>query len=689
MRRHPLVAASSSTPKRYAPMHEAVRTGDAPRFLRFFSPIRTHWRLFAGVFFACVALGTIGTLLVPKQYTATVKMIVGNNRSAPDAEQNDASLSSDTIADLIQDDSVAKKVIDALKLHRSRAELLGRINVKELRNTPIITLSATWESPAQAAAIANTFAGVFIDRDRELVGGQALAAQAYLQKAISKAQDALQQANSALSDDQAKSRIEDLQDDQEQAEAQLSSAQAQLATLPPTIVGQQATDVNPASSQLQQQLTETETQLATARQRYTEKYPAVVALEEQQDQLKRELAAQPATVAGQVISVPNPIYQQLSQQAETLHSRITSDSAQISGLRERNTLAPSVATPPSQATQPGLVEERAKLASDVYNALEQKYDDATVAASSAISNVTVAQPAEPDNVNVSPNLIFNLIASIAIGLVLGLLAVAIANATQRRIREDRDVERELGLPVIAHIPSLTQQGQCALPWLQTMTLEAFLHICASLQILGHKSRTNVIAVTSPETGDGKTTIAYYLASAMSRVRARVLLIDADMRSPATHLRAKIENGPGFTEVLRGRRSLEQVVVRHTGTLDVLTAGAVPTNPVALAESTALDDLLAVARERYDCIIIDTPALGPFVDAALIAMRADSTALVLSANNSDERTSGQAVARLRALGVDNVLGVIMNRCGTKFSDYGWYRDYYHVSAQRVLPSTGVR
>jgi polysaccharide biosynthesis transport protein len=686
MRRHPLVAASLSPPELYASAYEAKRSGKAPYILRILTRIRTHWRLFAGVFFACVALATVGTLLVPKQYTATVKMIVANSPIATDAEQSNPSLTADTIADLIQDASVAQTVIDTLKLHRSRAQLLSHIAVKELPKTPIISLSATWASPEQAASIANEFAAVFINRDRELVGAQAVSAQTYLQNALSKAQTALQQANSALSSDQAKSRVEDLQDDLEQAQAQVASTQAQMAAMPPTIVGQQATDANPASTALQQQLSETELQLATARQRYTDKHPTVVALEQQRDQLERQLAAQPVTVTGQVISVPNPAYQQLSQQMETLRSRITSDSAQIAQLNRRGTLAP-VSSQKSQSAQSGLPEERAKLASDVYNALEQKYDDATVAASSAISNLTVAQPAESDNVKVSPNLVVNVIASVVIGIILGLLAVAIANATQRRIREDGDVERALGLPVIAHIPSLTEQHRRALPWLQTMTVEAFLHICASLQILGRKSGTSVIVITSPEKGDGKTTITYHVASAMSRVRSRVLLIDADMRSPATHLHAKIKNGPGLSDVLRGRRSFDQVVVHHTATLDVLTAGALPINPVALAESTPLDDLLVLARERYDCVIIDTPALSPFVDAGLIAMRADSTALVVSAKNSDERAAARAVARLRALGIDNILGVIMNRTGTKFTDYGRYSDYL-ISTSPALPHPGA-
>jgi polysaccharide biosynthesis transport protein len=645
------------------------------------SSIRAYWRLFAGVSLAVVASATIGTLLVPKQYTATVKLIVGSAQAAVDADENSPSPRSDTLADLIQDGPVVDKVITTLNLDESRTELLRRISVKPQPNTSIISLSASWGSPSRAAAIANTFAGVFIDRDRDLVSSRAVATQDYLRNALSNAQDALQQANAALSAYQAESKLEELQDDEKEAQAELSSTQAQIATMPATIAGQQATDVNPASTELQQQLAETEMQLATAHQRYTDKYPALIALEQQRDELQHQIAAEPATVAGQTIAIPNPVYQQLSQQAITLRSQIQRDIALIAEKQQREALGPAVAAPLAQTTQLGLLQERASQASEVYSALEQKYDEAVVAANSAVSDVSVVQPADSKNVTVSPNIVFNLLASIVIGLIVGLLTVLVANAIARTIREDRDVERVLGLPVIAHIPSIPEPHQRALPWRQAATAEAFLHLCASLRVIGRKSGPHVIVITSPENGDGKTTIAYYLASAMSRIRSRVLLIDADMRCPATHLQAHIENGPGLSDVLSGLRSFDQVVVHYTATLDLLTAGAQLPNPVALAESPFFDDLLDLARERYDCVIIDTPALTPVVDSVLIAARADATALVLSANNSHQGAASDAVARLRSFGVDNILGVIMNRTRTKTTDYS---DYF-ASAPPALRS----
>ncbi|MGB6985522.1 MAG: polysaccharide biosynthesis tyrosine autokinase [Candidatus Aquilonibacter sp.] len=717
MSRHLAPQATPTQPTIYEPTRETERLDDIAYVGRLFSSIRTHWRLFFGVFVTFVTLVTVGTMLVPKQYTATVKMIVGGAQNQEDAQERYSSLpvlnalalqssdlSADTVADLVQEGPVVDKVIETLKIDQTRDQLLSHISVKPVLNTTILTLKATWKNPTQAAAIANTFSSVFVDRERDLISSQAVTAQNYLKQAISDAQSSLQQANSALTAYQAKSQIADittqtqellqrveaaeskiaeLQDDQKQAEAQLGSAQSQLSVLPATIAGQQDTDVNPTTTQLQSQLADINVQLATARARYTEKYPAVIALQQQRDQLLRQIATQPSTVSGQRIAIPNPVYQQLAAQAATLRGQIQGDVAQIAELQQqRKDLNPAIAALPAQTAKLGFLQEHAKLASDVYAALEQKYDNAVVAANSAISDVTVVQPADADNVEVTPSLLFNVLAGIVVGLMLALLAVAIADALQRRIREDRDVERVIGLPVIAHIPNMTANEERALPWLRTVTLEAFLHLCVSMRILGQKTGARVVVITSPEKGDGKTTIAFNLATAMSRIRSRVLLIDADMRCPAAHLQAQIENGMGLADVLSGNRSFEDTVVCFTPTLHLLTAGSESPNPVGLSESPSFDSLLELVREHYDCVVIDTPALGPVVDSVLIAARADATAIVLSANRSNEAAAGQAITRLRALGVDNVLGVIMNRTRTKFTDYS---DYFASGPRASLPA----
>jgi polysaccharide biosynthesis transport protein len=696
---------SAPPPAVYEVTNEAERLRELAYIGRFLAAIRAHWKLFVGVLAGFVVLVTVGTLVVPKRYTASVKMIVGSAGSAIDAEQRSSTLpvlnalvlqssdlSSDTVAELVQEGPVVDKVISTLGLKASRTQVLSQVSVKPVLNTAILNLSVTWRSPEQAAAIANTFSTVFVERERDLIRSQAVSAENYLQQAINQAQTNLQNANGALSAFQAKvqiaditsqtqgliqrletdeSQIAELQEDQKQAEAQLASAQSQLRTVSATVAGQQATDVNPAAAQLRQQLADAEVQLATARQRYTDKYPEVIALTQQVSQLRKAIAAMPADVPGGSVAVPNPVYQQLQQQASNLQSQIQGDGAKIAVLeQQRKSLLPTLAALPSKTQQLAFLQERAKLASDVYTALQQKYDDAVVAANSAISDVTVVQSASPQHVDVSPNILFNLAAAIAIGLILASLAVAIVDAIGRRIRGDDDVERVVGLPVIAHIPNVETKRVEALPWLQTVNVEAFLHLCASLRLRGGPD-ARIVVVTSPEKGDGKSTIAFQLAGAMSRIRPHVLLIDADMRCPAAHIQANIRNRVGLSDVLCSLQIFDHAVEHISSSFDILTAGTIPENPVGLIESTNFDRFLELVRARYDYVVIDTAALHPVVDSVLIASRADATALVLSADTSSEKLAGEAADRLRALGVDNVIGVIMNRARTSFSDYSDY------------------
>jgi succinoglycan biosynthesis transport protein ExoP len=712
--RHP-----SPPPALYEPTNEPERIRELAYVARFWTALRAHWPVFAIVFLGFVGAVTATTLVLPKQYTATVKMIVGSAQSPVDAQERastlpvlnalelqSSDLSSDTVAELVQEGPVVDSVIKTLGLQTTRSQLLSRVSVKPVLNTAILKLSATWGSAGEAAAIANTFSTVFVERERDLIRSQAITAQNYLQQAISDAQVKLQKANGALSAYQAKVQIADVttqtqaliqrleadesqiaqaQEDQKQAQAQFATAESQLRTLSGTVPGQQITNANPAAMQLRQQLADVEVQLATARQRYTNRYPEVIALKQQRDQLQRTIAALPPDVSAGTIAIPNPVYQQVQQQAATLQSQIHGDEAKIEVLQQqRKVLLPSLAALPSKTQQLAFLQERAKLASDVYAALQQKYDDAVVAANSAISDVTVVQTASPLHVDVSPNVLFNLAAAIAIGLILGSLAVTIVDALGRRIHGDVDVERLIGLPVIAHIPNVTADKQAALPWLQTVNAEAFLHLCASLRLRGG-SHARIIAITSPEKGDGKSTISFQLASAMSRIRPHVLLVDTDMRCPSVHVRAKIKNRLGLADVLAARCGFDHAVTHVSGSLDILTAGTAPENPVGLIESMEFDQLLRMARERYDYVILDTTALHPVVDALLVAARADATALVLSTNSSSERLAAAAAERFRTLGVDNIVGVIMNRAATSFSDYS---DYFSAPSRAALPRPAV-
>ncbi len=699
----------------YAGGEDAANVRELAYVGRFWDAIKLHRRVFLGVAIGFVLLTAVVSILTPKQYTAVVKLIVGGTPnqavSSEKATQlpvlnalalQSADLSSDTFAELMQEGPVADQVIAKLDLKVSRDRLLHGISVKPVLNTAVLSLSAKWKNPEQAAAIANTFATVFLDRDRELVRSQAVAVQEQLRTSMADARDRMQEANNALSKYQAAKQITDVptatqalmgraaglelkldttRQDAHQAAGQLTSARQQLAVLPATIAGQQASELNPTMLQLRQQLADAEVALATAQRKYTDRHPAVIALRQQRDQLRTEIGSLPASVASGVTMIPNPVYQQLQTQVDTLSAQVQGDAAQIKELRrQRAALDPSIKRLPVDMAKLSFLQQRATMAAGVYSTLQQKQSDAIVAADTAISDVAVIAPASAADVSVTPNTLANVAVSIPLGLALAALIVAILELVQQRVRSDADVRRAVGLPVIAHIPNIDTSDPKALPWLRSMSIEAFLHLCTSLRMRAGKN-AQTIAITSPSRGDGKSSIAYNLAAAMANIRPRILIIDADMRYPTIHFHANCENERGLADVLDGSVQLDDAIVNLAPGLDVLTAGKPPEHPVSLLDSRAFDDLLETVRGRYNTVIVDTTAFVPVADAAIVASRVDATALVLSSSSTNEKVASALIARFQSLGIDNIVGVILNRTVPAIVDYS---DYFATSA-RGLPS----
>ncbi|HKU80862.1 MAG TPA: polysaccharide biosynthesis tyrosine autokinase [Candidatus Tumulicola sp.] len=701
----------------YVPTEEPLHLRELAYAGRLWDAIVSHRKVFAAVAIGFVLLTAIVSLLTPKQYTAVAKLIVGNtpNQAASDEKATglpvlnaialqSADLSSDTFAELMQEGPVADEVIAQLGLKVGRERLLNRVAVKPVLNTAVLSLSAKWSNPQTAAQIANTFASVFVEHDRNLVRSQALQVQERLKTSIADARDRMQSANDDLARYQSSKQMTDattatqtimgraagidlkldqVRQDERLASGQLANARVQLSTTPTTIAGQQASEINPTMLQLRQQLADAEVALAAARQKYTDRHPTVIALRQQRDQLRAQVAALPSSVASGTTMIPNPIHQQLQTQVDTLGAQVQGDQAQERELqRQRTALAPAIKRLPADVAQLSFLQQKATMAAGVYSALQQKQNDAVVAADAAISDVAVVAPANAADVAVSPNVMMNVAVSIPLGLALACLVVVVLELLQQRMRSDADVLRAVGLPVIAHVPNIDAKNTRALPWIRSMSVEAFLHLCTSLRMrAGKEART--IAITSPSRGDGKSSIAYNVAAAMANIRPPVLIVDADLRYPTIHFHANCENQRGLSDVLAGSVPLDDAIVTLSPGFDALTAGSPPDHPVSLLDSSAFDDLLATIRGRYNTVVVDTTAFVPVADAAIVASRVDATAIVLNSESTNEKLAMDFLSQFRSLGIDNIVGVVLNRTAPAFVDYS---DYFAASSRGLPPAT---
>jgi capsular exopolysaccharide synthesis family protein len=682
----------------------------------FLAVLARRWRLFVLVAGGFVLLVGIVTVLTPKSYTTTVRMIAGN----PTSQSNDANnttlpilnalvlqsgvQTAETFATLAQQEDVAASVAKTLNLSISPRALVGSVSVTPISNTAILNLSVAWRDPNDSARIANAFANAFMWKERDFVRSQATTAIGFLSTELPRAQSRAQQAARDLAEFQASNgfvdanthtqdivakataldtKIDALTLDTREAKALLDNASAQLATLPATINNAQQITVNPVLTDLQTKLEQVDLQLAQARREYTDQHPLVISLKKQHTDLVTQIAREPARInSGNTLS-PNPVYQSLQQQLVQYRQRIDGDQAQLALLRkQRSEMGPTLHALPAQSMQLATLQQQAKLATDVYNALRQKYNDATVAETTAISDISIVQPATADSAVVRPNLKMNVLAAVIVGLLLGAIAIFTLECLSRTVRET-DEPGVLGLPVLARIPMFATSNRRMLPWLQSMTLEAFLQLCVSLK-LKNKRPLQSLAVTSPSRNDGKSTTAFNLAKAMSNLEPRVLLIDADMRRPILHELAMLSNEHGLSDVLQSSLALGQAVQAVSERLDLLAAGRSAENPVALIRSSVFDALMRDAASAYDMVIVDTPALSCFTDGYLVTAKADASVLVISANTTPERETRDAIAQFAALGIENLVGIVLNRDHRRVN---YYSDYFAQRVQgNVLPGS---
>lgn len=157
-----------------------------------------------------------------------------------------------------------------------------------------------------------------------------------------------------------------------------------------------------------------------------------------------------------------------------------------------------------------------------------------------------------------------------------------------------------------------------------------------------------VAIISPEAGDGKTYCAANLAVVLAQLGGRTLLVDADMRGPRQHEVFNLQNRAGLSGILSGRSDshvIQQVAV--VPSLFVLPVGVTPPNPLELVERSAFGLLMRELSNKFDHVVVDTPAAACGADASVIASRCGAALIIARKDQS-------RVAMLQNL-VDNFTG----------------------------------
>ena len=211
--------------------------------------------------------------------------------------------------------------------------------------------------------------------------------------------------------------------------------------------------------------------------------------------------------------------------------------------------------------------------------------------------------------------------------------------------------------------------------------EAYRMLRTNLQFSSISREVKVIAVTSPAPGEGKSTTVCNYALSLSKSGKKVMIIDCDLRKPKVHMKFKISNFTGLTNVLLEECSVDQALSVVDENLEVLTSGTIPPNPAEILGSNRMKDFLAKTKLQYDLIILDTPPILVVTDGQVLSSIADGVLLVVESRKTTRDSVLKAKGQLMNVNA-NILGIVLNKCdigNRKSYDY-----YYTYSSKKKKP-----
>ena len=309
-------------------------------------------------------------------------------------------------------------------------------------------------------------------------------------------------------------------------------------------------------------------------------------------------------------------------------------------------------------------------------------------------DVVLVTPAQTPVSPSSPKPAQDALLGLAVGLALGLGAAFLRDSLDDKLGTKEAAEHAGGAPVLAMTPVVAawrrQQPIVVVVAEPTSpAAESYRSLRTSLQFIRQEGKLRSIVVTSPGAAEGKTATLANLGVVFAQAGERVVLVSCDLRRPRIGAFFDVDEEEGLTDVLLGRRKLEQALVPVPGfdRLSLLPAGPVPPNPAELLNSARAREVFASLREGFDLVLIDSPPVLPVTDAAILSRHADATLMLAAAGQTRRGDLHRAVEKLNQVGT-KILGLVLNKVSRQTGrDYGYYYGYgykpYQAAASPVV------
>jgi capsular exopolysaccharide synthesis family protein len=692
------------------------RTLDLRQYLNF---VWRNWMFIASVIAVALLIGVVNLVRAVPLYTASTQVLLERHEMAPglDAGVSDRRFDDDSYLEnqlaILGSDSMLRRVVlkerladpppnanakevpstvDDQSIGNGINRLRGALAISRSGQSQLFNISITWDDPVRAAQLANAMADAFVVDQLDARLESAKRASGWLNDRIVDLRQQLRDAEDAVAKFRKEhgltrsgptvalneQQLAELNGKLITARTDAAEKKARVDFIADLAAGKKTLDSLPDSLQsqssmmgaLRQKLADASQREADLLARYNRTYPAVVNVEAERRDIERTIATE------------------TQRMTESVKSDYVLAKARLDAIQQAMDEATGQGAPDNDvAVRLRELERTAVVNKTLFEDFLQKAKITDEQSTFRARDVRVIMPAQAGGQSF-PDARKVLLTAMMVGLGLGVGGALAMEMLRAGFTSPREVEEALGIPVLASVrrlkkSELVKDGKnIPVPFYQIdHPLSPFSESLRTLRSGIHMSDVDqppkVIHVTSALPNEGKTTIALSLAISASLAGLKVVLVDADLRHPAASRFFKLEKENGLVDFLTGARTTDNVLRFHKDLkLTILPAGSKSLNPPDVLGSERIKALIAHLKETFDYVVVDTPPVGPVIDAVIVSNLADKTILVVEWASTPRELVATSTKQLSVQ--KRVAGIVFNFVNQdRAQKYG--SEYYHGKA----------
>lgn len=618
----------------------------------------------------------------------------GHKKSTPAASE---------IPDVQLSETGLRSTAESTQLAPAVDILQSGLSAAPIEDTRMLAISFQHSKPELAAMVANAIAKVFMERSYRGKTNKFEEANTWLSTKTRELKAKVEQAEQALSAYTSQRDIFSTDGKGNLVNEKLSALHAQaMQAETKRILSQSLYEevkkgnldklpeafADPQTIALQTKLGDLNAQMAQLRVKLAPEHPKVIELSKQISTIQKQLEESSQRLAERL----KADYERTTREEQSLHTALNQTKNEAAKQNQDN-------------YQFSILKQEVETSKQLYTDFLQKTNQANLQTASQQNKgkgIELIEPALVPGAPIGPNrfrtIMIGLLLSLAAGIALALSLEFLNNT----IKSVEDVTQYLGLPTLGIVPTFNKKSQPQIASVDPTTLtpealtttngklrprfgnlmtsndrsafaEAYRSIRNSILLASAGTPPHTILFTSSQPGEGKTTTAINTAIALSQLKVRTLLIDADMRRPALHRVFGTSHTQGLSNYLSGNVPVGDLIQKLSlPNLYLLPCGMIPPDPAELVSSPRMRELLEILSSEFRHIIIDSPPLINVSEPIMLSTLVDGVIFVVKGADTKRSIIRRAKQELRNVRA-RIIGIVVNNLDLKGEGYD---DYYY-------------